>query len=635
MRIFGHRDGCPPELEQVSRDILKKCGGVPLAIISIASLLASHKQFNEKDHWYTVLNSIGHGLREGGSVKEMQTILSYSYYDLPSHLKTCLLYLSIFPEDHEIERNRLIWRWIAEGFVQHKNNSCNLYDLGESYLNELINRSMVEPVGIDFEGRAQSCRVHDIVLDLLRSLSSEQNFVTIWEGTEQLSHPVRRLSLQNSSTSSGSATTSMLQVRSFTAFNPAVRSMPSLSRFQVLRVLDLEGCDLKKCGSHFKLSHVCNLSHLRYLGLRRTYITELPVEIRRLQFLQTLDVRGAHALQELPPSISVLRKLMCLRLDWDTKLPNGLSNLASLQELTGVRVRQDSANVVRELLCGLTGLRVLTTRWEETTDLDSDLVQSLGNLREIQTLDVYVDGGHGDLIRSWVPSPCLRRFFSKGPTSHLSTLPPWVNSSSLPRLTSLDLRLSQVRQGDLQAIGALPELLSLRLRATGRIEDRDTERLAVGASAFPSARACAFLHFATAPSMFPRGAMPMARRLEFSVRAWDAARGGRLLLDGDLAMGHLPSLEEISVELWYRRIDGDEEELVVATLRRAARSHPNRPTLRINRKRRCVSSPAQLLSLSYTCTNDLFYLLCYSRRPPPIGVDSTISSVGERVNSAS
>ncbi|KAK3163453.1 hypothetical protein QOZ80_1AG0003910 [Eleusine coracana subsp. coracana] len=48
-RIFHRAHGCPPELEQVSIDILKKCGGVPLAIITIASLLASRKQVRPED----------------------------------------------------------------------------------------------------------------------------------------------------------------------------------------------------------------------------------------------------------------------------------------------------------------------------------------------------------------------------------------------------------------------------------------------------------------------------------------------------------------------------------------------------------------------------------------------------------
>ena len=73
-------------------------------------------------------------------MEDMQRILSFSYYDLPSHLKACLVYLSIFPEDYEIRRGRLIW-WIAEGLIQHKKDEDNLFELG-IVLNTGENRSI-------------------------------------------------------------------------------------------------------------------------------------------------------------------------------------------------------------------------------------------------------------------------------------------------------------------------------------------------------------------------------------------------------------------------------------------------------------------------------------------------------------
>jgi len=66
----------------------------------------------------------------------------------------------------------------------------------------------------------------------------------------------------------------------------------------------------------------------------------------------------------------------------------------------------------------------------------------------------------------------------------------------------------------------------------------------------------------------------MVQRLQFSVRAWDVAGGGVLGWD-DLRMDHLPSLEEVYVELWYR--SGDEVQHVAAALRRERTATPTAP----------------------------------------------------------
>jgi hypothetical protein len=47
-RIFGCEEKCPPNLKEVSDAILNKCGGLPLAINTISSLLAMHKESREE-----------------------------------------------------------------------------------------------------------------------------------------------------------------------------------------------------------------------------------------------------------------------------------------------------------------------------------------------------------------------------------------------------------------------------------------------------------------------------------------------------------------------------------------------------------------------------------------------------------
>ncbi|XP_034569924.1 disease resistance protein RGA5-like [Setaria viridis] len=175
-RIFGDKEGCPPQLKEVSNQIMKKCCGSPLATISIASLLAS-KPVMLKEQREKLLISIGSALEKNPDLEGMKQILSLSYYDLPYHLKICFLYLSFFPEDFKIERDSLIQQWIPEGFVGIE-RGLSVEEVAEGYFNELINRSMVQPMDINCDGRAHACRVQDVMLELILSKAIEKNFVT-------------------------------------------------------------------------------------------------------------------------------------------------------------------------------------------------------------------------------------------------------------------------------------------------------------------------------------------------------------------------------------------------------------------------------------------------------------------------
>ncbi|VAI52664.1 unnamed protein product [Triticum turgidum subsp. durum] len=329
-RIFSAGEGCPHELVQVSNHILKKCGGIPLAVITVASLLASNNRLKEKDQWDTVLDSIGRGLTEDHSVKEMKKILLLSYDDLPSYLKPCLLYLSVFPDDHMIKRRNLILKWISEGFVNSEQEGTSLYELGDSYFNELVNRSMIQPIGIDNEEKVKACRVHDMVLDLLCSLASEENFVTILDGTERKmpnsQSKVRRLSIQNINVDV--TTISLAQVRSIDVFtHDTVDKLLNTSSCEVLRVLDL----------HYPFPDTSKLLHLRYLRLNHRYLQKFPMDMGKLQFLQVLDVSKTR-IEEMPSSVLRLRRLMYLRIDESMKLMPGIGNLTSLEVLDGPKL---------------------------------------------------------------------------------------------------------------------------------------------------------------------------------------------------------------------------------------------------------------------------------------------------------
>ena len=166
-RLFWSHEDCPQNLREVSSDILRKCCGLPLAIISIAGLLANRSRTPEA--WGNTLKSISAAVDKDSPIDKMKRILLLSYFDLPLHLKSCLSYLSVFPEDYLIDCRQLILLWVAEALIPGQNRET-MEQLGRSYLNDLVNRSLVQPVKVGADGETvKTCRVHDVILEFIVS----------------------------------------------------------------------------------------------------------------------------------------------------------------------------------------------------------------------------------------------------------------------------------------------------------------------------------------------------------------------------------------------------------------------------------------------------------------------------------
>jgi hypothetical protein len=93
-------------------------------------------------------------------VKNIRIVVSTGYYNLPLHLKDCLLYITIFPENFGIRQDRLVWRWIAEGFVHPGNEQGErVFHLGQSNFYDIVNKSMIQFLDIYYsdDGYRDEC----------------------------------------------------------------------------------------------------------------------------------------------------------------------------------------------------------------------------------------------------------------------------------------------------------------------------------------------------------------------------------------------------------------------------------------------------------------------------------------------
>uniref|UniRef100_A0A0A9D5E6 NB-ARC domain-containing protein n=1 Tax=Arundo donax TaxID=35708 RepID=A0A0A9D5E6_ARUDO len=284
----------------------------------------------------------------------MRNVLSLGYNDLPYNLKACFLYLSVFPEDYEIKRGPLVRRWAAEGFIGGMHKS-NLEEVAGNYFDEFIGRSIITPTHIDSSGKVRSCRVHDMMLEVITAKSIQENFISLVgiHHHDAAGHDkIRRLSIHAYGSKERFPGSNLSHVRSLTILGcmekPVIVNFPQLA---LTRVLDLEGC---RWLSNQDLKDICKLYLLRYLGLRSTNISELPKLVGNLKELMTLDVRNTY-IKELPATITQLRSLKHLlagRYKYYTRthrvkhsfakdavmIPTGLKNMSALQRISHVNI---------------------------------------------------------------------------------------------------------------------------------------------------------------------------------------------------------------------------------------------------------------------------------------------------------
>ncbi|CAD6232014.1 unnamed protein product [Miscanthus lutarioriparius] len=315
---------CPPsyhDLEVISDSILKKCSGLPLAIVCIGGMLARTKN-KTRAEWEKLCDRLGSGLETNPTIGGMRRILALGYHDLPYYLKACFLYLSVFPEDYEIKRRPL---------------------------------------------------VHDIMLEVITYKSIQENFISFM-GSRQYSAPghdkIKRLSIHTDVSGNGKEQNedaddpniNFSHTRSLLILRCNKKPLPiTFAHLKLLRVLDLEDCQWL---SDEDLKEICKLTLLRYLSLRRTNVTGLPKLVGRLKELVTLDVRET-SIRDLPETITWLGNLKHLLGGWyrhytkmsrvklfepykALRIPHGLKNMKCIQRIAHIDIVTSSASAMQE-----------------------------------------------------------------------------------------------------------------------------------------------------------------------------------------------------------------------------------------------------------------------------------------------
>ncbi|XP_038973356.1 uncharacterized protein LOC113461540, partial [Phoenix dactylifera] len=324
----------PQKLATIGKEIVKKCGGLPLAAKTLGSLM---RLKSEEWEWRSVMQSEIWESRDDGILPSLR--LSYNH--LPSHLKQCFSYCAIFPKDYEIDKDNLIQLWMANGLIPTQGN-MEFEEKGHEIFTELAWRCFfqeVKEIKRWYDSDTKTiCKMHDLIHDLASSIMA--NECHIFDNPKSISNrnsKIRHLSinyfadLSNIDTLSSAKTLRTLLLLSHGALdNPHSRA--TLSKNMYLRVLDLSYTSISDCHismERFKL--------LRYLDISFSNIETLPENTCSLIYLQTLKLIHCEGLLQLPRGMRNMTNLRHLYLDGCYSLrcmPKGMGHLKHLRTLT-------------------------------------------------------------------------------------------------------------------------------------------------------------------------------------------------------------------------------------------------------------------------------------------------------------
>jgi hypothetical protein len=594
-RLFAFVGEFHDSFEQVPGDILKKCGGLPLAIILACSVLEGERP----EDWGVIEFTCR--MLETVAWEETRRILSFSYYDLPPHLRTCLLYSCTFSESNAIEGDRLVKKLIAEGIVNQESKNVDmlssqklsLQETAIKYLDELANRNVIHPLECNNYCEVIAYHIHPMMLTVLKAIAIEERFAaSLDEKDISSAHPMNichiSINCPDSENPNQSSSMASHSVRSLTVFGHANRLLHW--KFESLLVLDLEGChSIEKS----ELEYICTLVLLKQLCLAKTQITELPPQIGNLQYLEGLDIGGTQ-ITELPTQVSKLQQLKTLdarksgvmeipdqvvRLTRLTrlligdnescegvKLPHGIGKMTSLQQLCTIDLRKCSASSLKELseLEYLEEIAVVSSDEPEGTRMNNVLLCSIENSTELRSLlvcsDFTVETRKWSSVHKYLV--CRKKLTVVGKFLKVPLCTTWNRW-----LSGLDIRVCKLEVDDLKRLQELPRLQSL----TVRLEVLPLTPVSISCEGFAELES--FCVDCRMPRViFEKGAMPKLVHLELKMYAGSAS--GK-----HMDIKHLLNLQEVRLQYskWYATNNGIKE--TIDAVKTEAKEHQNKITL--------------------------------------------------------
>ncbi|CAA3024469.1 probable disease resistance At5g63020 [Olea europaea subsp. europaea] len=300
------------EVEGICKKMVKGCGGLPLALITLAG---SMRGVNDIHEWRDASERLKESCMKQEDMEiEVLPILLYSYQRLrDKRLQRCFLYCSLYPEDHLISRDVLIGNFISEELMERRLSWQAEVDQGHAILNQLVRACLLESESFG------KLKMHDLIREMAIGITKDNPRYMVKAGLHLKELPEEQKWTEDLDKVS-------LMCNSIEKISPGTSpKCPTLS------TLILRRNPLRLIPDCF-FTHMCGL---RTLDLSETKIESLPNSISDLEKLKALFLKSCDELESVP-SLEKLKELRYLELSSTRieKVPQGMESLTNLKRLS-------------------------------------------------------------------------------------------------------------------------------------------------------------------------------------------------------------------------------------------------------------------------------------------------------------
>ncbi|TKY45445.1 disease resistance protein [Spatholobus suberectus] len=377
--MAGSNLSIKPDIHHIAKEVANECGGLPIAIVTMAKALAN----KEKHTWEDALDQLKKSSKT--SLSEMQACvyssikLSYNFLDSEED-KIFLFLCCLFPEDFDIPIEVLLRHGMGLGLFKDIDALWKARNRVHTIIDRLKRRFML------LDSNVEECvKMHDVVRDVVISIASEEEYgFKVQCDASQMEQPKEETWCNSTAVSLMFEETKEL---------PEVLDCPKLKLLQVaskkkelvqenffqgvnkLMVLSLQNMHIHSMSSVFKA-----LDNIHTLRLEDCQVRDISVIGKQLKKLEILSFANSN-IKQLPEEIGQLSLLRLLDLTECNYLiqisANVLARLSRLEELY-LRVRnlpsKETNHILFELQSLSHHLKVVEIAVLANEDLPKDLV---------------------------------------------------------------------------------------------------------------------------------------------------------------------------------------------------------------------------------------------------------------------